>query len=104
MKRVEESITFTNEMYRIGVTWKPNDLRYLCLFTCMATRVVYLEIAFGLISESFLNALYRTASRRGVPEDMYSDNGTNFKGADNELRSLVAQMDNDEMKVTIANK
>ena len=83
---------------------KRREKRYLCLFTCMATRAVHLEIAFGLDTDAFLNAFYRMASRRGVPEEMYSDNGTNFKGADNELRLLIAQLDNEKVKETIANK
>ena len=83
---------------------KRREKRYLCLFTCMATRAVHLEITFGLDTDAFLNAFYRMASRRGAPEEMYSDNGTNFKGADNELRLLVAQLDNEKVKETIANK
>ena len=70
----------------------------------MATRAVHLEIAFGLDTDAFLNAFYRMASRRGVPEELYSDNGTKFKGADNELRLLVAQLDNEKVKETIAHK
>ena len=76
---------------------KRREKRNLCLFTCMATRAVHLEIAFGLDTAAFLNAFYRMASRRGVPEEMYSDNGTNFKGADNELRLLVAQLNNEKV-------
>lgn len=62
---------------------------YLCLFTCPATRGVHLEIAFGSDSDSFLNAFYRMTSQRGLIAEMFSDNGTNFKGADAELKSLV---------------
>ena len=68
---------------------KRREKRYLFLFTCLATRAVHLEIAFGLNIDSFLNSFYRMASRRGLPEDIYSDNDTNFKGADNELKLLV---------------
>ena len=78
--------------------------RYLCLFTCLATRAVHLEVAFGLDTESFLNAFYRMASRRGHPEEMYSDNGTNFKGADKELKSLISQLGTDKIKESSANK
>ena len=37
------------------------------------------EIAFGLDTESFLNAFYKMASHRGVPEELFSDSGTFFK-------------------------
>ena len=47
---------------------------YLCLFTCLATRAVHLEM-----SDSFLKAFCRMVNRRGLPEEMLSDNGTNFK-------------------------
>lgn len=41
--------------------------RYLCLFTCLATRAVNLEMAFGLDTDSFLNAFNRMASQTGLP-------------------------------------
>ena len=66
--------------------------RYLCLFTCLATRVVHLEMAYGLDTDSFLKAFCRMVNRRGLPKEMLSDNGTNFVGANEELRELVKQM------------
>ena len=44
------------------------------------------------------------ASRRGLPEDIFSDNGTNFKGADAELRSLILMLDDERIKQSIAVK
>lgn len=35
---------------------------------------------------------------------MYSDNGTNFKSADKELKSLLSQIDEDKIKESVANK
>jgi len=64
---------------------KPQRKRYLFLFTCLATRVVHLEIAYGLDVDSFLNALQRMINRRGVPEEILSDNGTNFVAANCEV-------------------
>ena len=77
---------------------------YLCLFTCLATRAVHLEVAFGLDTDSILNALYRMTSRRGLPEVIYSDNGTNFKSADKELKSLISLLDTNKINESIANK
>ena len=82
---------------------KRREKRYLCLFTCMTSRAVHLEIAYGLDTDSFLNAFFRMASRRGLPETMYSDNGTNFKGADKELKSLLTQLDQTKINSSIAN-
>ena len=54
--------------------------RYLCLFTCLTSRDVHLEMAYALDADSFLNAFYRMASRRGLPEEVISDNGGNVIG------------------------
>ena len=67
---------------------KSRAKRYLCLFTCMEIRAVHLEISFNLDTDSFLNAFFRFVSRRGLPSEMWSDNGTNFVGGVNELAEL----------------
>ena len=64
--------------------------RYLCLFTCLETRAVHLEVAYSLDTDSFLDAFFRMTSRRGVPKDVVCDNGTNFVGGSNELKELEA--------------
>ena len=83
---------------------KSRQKRYLCLFTCLATRAVHLEIAYGLDTSSFLNAFYRMVNRRGLPEEMYSDNATNFKAANKELKALLLQLDEDKIKASTSNK
>ena len=50
--------------------------RYLCLFTCLATRAEHLEMEFNLTTSSFLNAFWRMTYRRGLPTYINSDNGT----------------------------
>ena len=50
---------------------------YLCLFTCLTLRAVHLEIAYGLDVDSFMRAFFEW----GLPEEIISDNGTNFVGA-----------------------
>ena len=70
---------------------KPRQKRYLCLFTCLASRAVHLEMAYGLDVDSFLNALNRMINRRGVPQEILSDNGTNFVAANKELCEIICK-------------
>lgn len=62
---------------------------YVAVFVCFSTRAVHLELVIDLSTAKFLQALRRFVSRRGLCSDLYSDNGRNFLGAANELRSLV---------------
>ena len=55
------------------------------------SSTVYLEMAYGLDVDSFLNALNRMINRRGVPEEIISDNGTNFVAANKELCELICK-------------
>ena len=98
------AVDFGGPFITIQGRGKRREKLYLCLFTCLATRAVHLEIAFGLDTDSFLNAFYRMTSRRGLPEEMFSDNGTNFKGADRELKTLLSELDETKINVSVANK
>ena len=55
-------------------------------------------------TDSFLNTFLSMASRRGIPEVMFSDNGGNFVKTGKELKGLVNQMDQEEIKQTTANR
>ena len=61
---------------------------YGCVFICMSTKAVHIEIVSDLTTEGFLAALRRFIGRRRVPSFIYSDNGTNFVGANNELKEI----------------
>ena len=71
--------------------------RYLCLFTCLATRAVHLEMSYSLDTDSFINAFTRMSSRRGTPTYVLTDNGTNFVGAEREMRELIEALDHDKI-------
>ena len=98
------AVDFAGPFITVQGRGKRREKRYLCLFTCLATRAVHLEMAFGLDTNSFLNAFYRMSNRRGLPEELISDNGTNFKGADAELKELVAKLNDVQINQSIANK
>jgi len=56
----------------------------------MATcKAVHIELIEDLTTESFLAALKRFISRRGKVQNMYSDNGKNFVGADRVLQQII---------------
>ena len=78
--------------------------RYLCLFLCLQTHCCHLEMATSLDTGSFMNAFTRMTARRGWPKMMLSDNGTNFVAADREIRGLVAQLDQDQIRRSTANE
>ena len=49
------------------------------LFTCLAVRMVHLELVRGLSAKQFLDFLRRYIARRGRPEMIISDNAPQFK-------------------------
>ena len=63
--------------------------RYRCLFTCLTMRVVHIEVAHFLDTDSMINALRRFISIRGCPEQIRSDRGTNFTSAERELKEAI---------------
>ncbi|XP_055589878.1 uncharacterized protein LOC129742057 [Uranotaenia lowii] len=63
--------------------------RWVALFTCLTIRAVCLEVVHSLSTESCKMAIRRFISRHGSPQEIYSDNGTNFVGSANELQKAI---------------
>lgn len=72
---------------------------YLAVFVCFAVKAVHLEIVSDLTIEAFLGCLKRFVSRRGKPEQIYSDNATNFVGAKIELQDLAHFLERSSDKI-----
>lgn len=73
--------------YRGNTTYKG----YIAIFICLATKAVHLEAVTGMDTKHFLWALQRFIGRRGICQEMFSDNGTNFVGAEKVLNNQRKQ-------------
>lgn len=65
---------------------RSHEKRYGCIFTCLTTRAIHIEIAHSLDIDSFISAMRRFTARPGRPQLVCSDNGTNFHTGERELR------------------
>jgi hypothetical protein len=79
-----ERVTFTRPFGVCGVdlmgplTLKDGSSVWIALFTCLQMRAVHLELVSGLSEVAMEKAMRRFMSRRGTPDLMWSDHGTNF--------------------------
>ena len=78
--------------------------RWGCLFTCLSSRAVHVEVLSTMSAASFVCAFQRFAARRGRPKKVYSDNGSNFVGGERELREAWAEVDMDELTRQLADQ
>ena len=62
---------------------------YFIVFVCMATGIGHIEMTPDASSESFSRAFQRFTARRGVPKIVVSDQGSNFKGFNKELKEIA---------------
>lgn len=87
-------------LIRIG---RSNVKRWVVLFVCQTVRAVHLEVASSLSTDSCILAVRRFIARRGAPQEIYSDQGTNFQGASKELKQQLLKMNN-TLSETFTNK
>lgn len=66
---------------------------YVVLFVCLSTKAVHIELVHDLTTDAFMAAFRRFVSRRGLCTDVFSDNGTNFVGCNNQLVELYRFLD-----------
>ena len=78
--------------------------RWGCLFTCLSTRAVWIEMAYSMSTDSFLMCVDRFESIFGCPGAYYSDNGTNFEGAANELAKCLQNFDQEKIVSSMARR
>jgi len=65
---------------------------YIYLFVLpIVTKAVHLELVSDLFFAAFIKTLHRFIGKRGQCRRLYSDNNTNFRGADREIPALFRQ-------------
>lgn len=69
------------------------EKRWGVVFTCLNTRAVYIDLVPDLTADSLILAIRNCNSRRGPIDHLYSDCGTNMKGAESELRKALYEVD-----------
>ena len=70
---------------------RTTEKRWGFLFTCLTTRAVHVEIVTSKDTSSCIMVVERFVSRRGTPAMIWSENGTNFIGAEKKLRESVGK-------------
>ncbi|XP_038060502.1 uncharacterized protein LOC119731404 [Patiria miniata] len=78
--------------------------RYGCIFTCLVVRAVHIEVLHTMEADSFINTLQRFMCRRGEPEEIRSDNWSNFVGAERELREATQSLDQQKVNEFLLQK
>ena len=98
MRRVQFFNTGVNFFGPLMVRRGRNELkRYGCLFTCLTTRAIHLEVTPDLTTNSFINSLGRFIARRGQVRKIISENGSNIVGCHNTLKDGILQWNHQQI-------
>ena len=68
---------------------RSSEKRLCFRFTCMTTRDVHIKVVSSMDTSSCVMRIERFIARRGTPSVIWSDNGTNFVGAEKELLNCI---------------
>ena len=109
---IERFSTFTPPFFYCGVDYfgpiiikfkkhtravSGNAKQYRALFACLSTRAIHLELASKRSTDSFIQALRHFISRRDHPKQIRSANGTNFAGAEREIKEALRKLQQQQL-------
>ncbi|XP_055615149.1 uncharacterized protein LOC129761452 [Toxorhynchites rutilus septentrionalis] len=69
---------------------------YVAVYVCMSTKAVHMEAVSNLTNDAFIASLKRLIGRRGLVQQIHSDNASNFRGAHHELNQIYRQFRNQQ--------
>ena len=78
--------------------------RWVLLSTCMATRAISLLPLRDMTTPTLINALIKLHNQFPGIEVIYSDNGSNFKGASREIRDAVKAWNKNQIDEALMSK
>ena len=90
--------------YSVRIGRNKTTKHYGVILTCLNTRAVHLDLAVDYSSVEFIQVLRRFFALRGVPSLMISDNGTQFVGAERQLREVIESWDKSKLREYSAEK
>ncbi|XP_065089851.1 uncharacterized protein LOC135711035 [Ochlerotatus camptorhynchus] len=79
------------------IVGRRSEKRWGVLATCLTTRAIHLELAHTLTTDSCILVIRNIMARRGTPAVIFSDRGTNFQGASKELRTVMQNIDQEQL-------
>ena len=78
---------------------------WVCLFTCLVTRAVHLEVMRDMTTEEFIMGLRRFIAQRGTPNEIISDNSKTFKLASETVDLVWKHMiKSDDVQTYVSNQ
>ena len=91
---VNTAIDYTGYyMIKTGTTRNAASTKaYVVMFKCMCTGAIHLDVASNLTTQACIAVIDRFVSRRGLSASFFTDNGTCFQGANNELKKILLQI------------
>ena len=110
-ERVTPDIVFENvgEDYagpiyiKYGHVRKPTVVKaYICVFVSLSVKAAHLELVSDLTSEAFISTLRQFIARRGKPSLVWSDHGSNFVGAQKDLKQLAEFLEDQKTQNSIS--
>lgn len=84
-------VDYAGPLYlKLGRVCKPVIVKaYVFVFVALSVKAVHLEAVSDLTSDAFITCLRCFVSRRGKPSTIWSDHGSNFVGANQELADFL---------------
>lgn len=77
---------------------RSKEKRWGVIFTCLVIRAIYIDVVPDLTADSLIMSIRNCNSRRGPIKHMFSDCGTNMKGAKTEMEAAMNEIGDERIQ------